>query len=100
MQWEALEGFEWDSGNREKNWERHRLSRAECESIFFNDDLWILVDEKHSAEESRYHAFGQTSEGRLLLLVFCVRKTKLRIISGRDMRQKERVFYEARKKDN
>ena len=28
--------FEWDDGNSEKNWIRHRVSRQECEQVFFN----------------------------------------------------------------
>jgi uncharacterized DUF497 family protein len=38
---EETEGseFDWDGGNAEKNWLRHRVSQAECEQVFFNRPL-------------------------------------------------------------
>jgi uncharacterized DUF497 family protein len=37
-------GFEWDAGNSDKNWIAHKVSRSECEQIFFNHPL-LIVDE-------------------------------------------------------
>jgi uncharacterized DUF497 family protein len=91
---ESIEGFEWDDGNRDKNWITHRVSLAECEMIFFNQPLIILDDLKHSEAESRYYAFGKTDIDRKLLVVFCKRKNKIRVISARDMNKKEKKFYE------
>ncbi len=31
----ACTGFEWDDGNLLKNWEKHEVSAAECEQVFF-----------------------------------------------------------------
>lgn len=86
------EGFEWDDGNKNKNFIKHRVRNAECERIFFNEPLIILEDEK------RFFAFGQTDQKRKLLVVFTLRKKRIRIISARDMHQKERKFYETCKK--
>jgi uncharacterized protein len=47
-------GFEWDDGNLEKNWIRHRVSVAECEQVFFNEPILVVEDEKHSQGEVRY----------------------------------------------
>jgi len=33
---EKCTGFEWDEGNQGKNWEKHGVTDAECEEIFFN----------------------------------------------------------------
>ena len=30
---EACTGFHWDSGNRDKNWQKHEVSDGECEEI-------------------------------------------------------------------
>jgi len=87
-------GFEWDAGNRDKNWERHKVSRGESEQVFFNRPVLVAADEKHSKSESRYAALGQTNRGRLLSLVFTVRDTSIRIISARDMSKRERRIYE------
>jgi len=88
-----VEGFDWDKGNIEKNWERHRVAYIECEEVFFNKPLVIKEDEPHSTKEVRYHVLGQTDKGRLLFVVFTVRGNKIRVISARDMKRKERRLY-------
>ena len=87
-------GFEWDDGNLQKNWEVHRVSVIECEQIFFNDPLTVASAAKHSEKERRYYALGQTDKGRLLYVVFTIRKSLVRVISARDMNRKERKVYE------
>jgi len=88
-------GFDWDSGNARKN-EKHGVSQAEAEQVFFNEPLVLLADQEHSSEEMRYHALGVTDEGRLLHITFTLRyeNTKIRVISARDMHRKERDAYE------
>jgi uncharacterized protein len=92
---EDLEGFDWDDGNRDKNWTRHAVSNAECEEVFFNQPLVVAPDAKHSAEEQRYYVLGQTDAGRRLFLVFTTRVRRIRVISARDMNRNERRQYEA-----
>lgn len=87
-------GFEWDSGNAEKNWERHRVSDGECEEVFFNQPLLVAFDEKHSQHEPRYFGLGQTNAGRPLFVVFTIRGEVIRVISTRDMGRRERRVYE------
>ena len=87
-------GFEWDQGNIEKNWVKHKVSPIECEQVFFNQPLIIFDDPKHSASEKRFAAFGHTDTGRMLAVVFTRRAKLLRVISARDMNRRERKFYE------
>ena len=87
-----LEGFEWDKGNAQKNWQRHRVVFTECEEIFLHGPI-ILPNPEHSVSEPRYCAFGRTAQGRLLTVVFTMRKNRVRVISARDMSRKERRFY-------
>ena len=88
-------GFDWDDGNARKN-NKHTVSTAESEQVFFNAPLLLLADEKHSDREARFHALGKTDPGRLLHIAFTLREaqTKIRVISARDMNRKERVIYE------
>ena len=90
-----IAGFDWDDGNARKN-EKHGVSMAEAEQVFFNAPLLLLDDEKHSQREARHHALGRTDEGRLLHLTFTLRKAAslIRVISARDMHRKERTIYE------
>ena len=96
IDWRKIERFEWDAGNERKSVEKHGVSQAEAEQMFFNEPLLLLSDDKHSSEEVRLHALGQTDEGRLLQVTFTLRNndTRIRVISARDMSRKERAFYE------
>ena len=88
-------GFEWDEGNARKN-ERHGVSMAEAEQVFFNSPVLVLRDPKHSEVEPRFHALGKTNEGRRLHISFTLRDGGqfIRVISARDMHRKERAIYE------
>ena len=88
-----IEGFDWDQGNIEKNWERHKVSFLECEEAFFNRPLVVEEDTSHSKSERRYYALGRTNDGRHLFIVFTIRNNKIRVISARDMNRKERRVY-------
>ncbi len=87
-------GFQWDSGNSEKSWIKHGVSRAESEEALDNLPLLLSEDKKHSGEEERFHAMGQTDRGRLLFITFTFRDKLVRVISARTMDQYERKEYE------
>lgn len=89
-----IEGFDWNKGNLDKNWLRHKVKNSECEEIFFNQPLVMESDQKHSQAESRYYALGKTNDSRLLFISFTIRNNLIRIISARDMSRKERELYE------
>lgn len=91
-----ITGFDWDDDNARKCEEKHEVSMAEAEQVFFNNPLLLLDDLKHSQREKRNHALGKTDEGRLLHITFTLRKSgeKIRVISARDMHKKERKIYE------
>ena len=86
--------FEWDKGNRDKNWEKHKVSLKECEQVFFNKPLSIFRDWEHSNIEERLLAYGITNSKRKLTIIFTIRTNKIRIISARDQSKKERRVYE------
>ena len=86
-------GFDWDEGNVFKNWEKHRVTASECEQVFFNLPMVAVPDAKHSDEEERFYALGQTDSRRLLFVVFTVRNKLIRVISARDMNKNERKVY-------
>ncbi|NOQ87445.1 MAG: BrnT family toxin [Gammaproteobacteria bacterium] len=90
-----ITGFEWDDGNTRKN-EKHNVSMAEAEQVFFNSPLLVLEDPKHSNLEPRFHALGKSDDKRQLHITFTLRQAgeKIRVISARDMHKKERAIYE------
>lgn len=86
-------GFEWDAGNATKNWAKHEVSQSECEQVFFSQPLVLAADLAHSAQEDRFFALGQTDGGQLLLVVFTLRGSLVRVISARPMSRGEREVY-------
>jgi uncharacterized DUF497 family protein len=95
-QLERVEGFDWDDGNARKSADKHGVSQAEAEQVFFNAPLLLANDPGHSETEQRFHALGKTDAGRLLHLTFTTRAegAKIRVISARDMSRKERSRYD------
>ena len=90
----SVKKFDWDKGNINKNLLKHRVTNKEAEEIFSNEPRFIIEDEKHSIKEKRYMLWGTTNKRRRLTVIFTIRKSKVRIISSRDMNRKERSFYE------
>jgi len=88
-------GFQWDEGNLLKSWERHGVTAAECEQVFFNRPLISVPDVKHSAREGRFYVLGHTDAGRFLFAVFTIRRRLIRVISARDMSRRERRIYQS-----
>ena len=89
-----VEGFDWDEGNSAKNHDRHGVTAPEVEEVFANRPLLIAEDEKHSTQERRRYALGQTASGRRLFIAFTLRGARIRPISARDMSRAERKEYE------
>jgi len=89
-------GFDWDAGNSRKSTEKHGVTQAEAEQIFFNQPLLLIGDSGHSQKDARYHALGKTEDERPLHVAFTLRAggTLIRVISARGMHRKERMIYE------
>ena len=93
---DRIVGFQWDAGNARKSVDKHDVSQAEAEQVFFNEPLLLAEDGAHSVAELRFHALGVTREGRRLHITFTLRDddTLIRVISARDMHKKERQHYD------
>lgn len=90
-----VEAFEWDRGNREKNWFKHRVKISEAEEVFFDSQAKSYPDPVHSTKEARKIIVGKTSKGRVLFVVYTIRDKRVRVISARDInKQKEAKLYE------
>jgi uncharacterized DUF497 family protein len=88
-------GFQWDEGNRIKNWKKHKVARREAEEIFFNKPQVHFRDIKHSKSEPRFGILGRTNTDRRLAAFYTIRHNYIRIISARDQQHgKERKRFE------
>jgi uncharacterized protein len=87
--------FEWDKGNIEKSLKQHDVTDKEAEEVFFDENKQEYPDPTHSEKEIRKVLVGKTKTGRLLFVVYTVRKNKIRIISARDLNKRREVeLYE------
>ena len=87
------EDFEWDSGNRSKSL-KHGVNSEEVEAMLQHPVLLAgrIVEPSH--EEPRWLLLGASDDKRPLALVFTKRGERVRPISCRKMRRKERALYE------
>jgi uncharacterized DUF497 family protein len=93
--------FQWDDGNVVKNLKKHNVTAQEAEEVFLNEPFLALDDSKHStANEQRFQGLGKTKTGRRLFVAFTIRDRKIRVISIRDMKKKERSAYERLEEDS
>ena len=95
VDFERVIGFEWDEGNDRKSRDRHGVSQAEAEQVFYNEPR-VADDAGHGRTEARFHALGFTDQGRRLHVTFTLREdgTRIRVISARDMSRRERRLFE------
>jgi len=89
-----FKGFEWDKGNIDKSYQKHRITPNEAEEAFVDKDILLLEDIKQSQKELRFEAIGRIIKGDILFLAFTARGDKIRIISVRKANKKERRRYE------
>ncbi len=96
IDWGQITGFDWDAGNGRKSLNKHDVSKAEAEQLFFNEPVLLAPDPKHSADEPRFHALGKADDGALLHATFTQRKqgALIKVISVRPMHRRERLIYE------
>ena len=96
LQQTAAFRFEWDSGNLAKSTTKHTVSPAETEEVFLLRQAAPLgVQVSPVVDEERLGIVGVTYTGRVLHVVFTIRAGKIRPISARPAKRKERKFYEA-----
>ena len=86
--------FEWDRGNRLKNWRRHGITSTECEEVFLNSAFPVGLQTDPPTSEDRYAVVGETWEQKPLFIVFTIRGSKIRVISARLMTRQEREDYD------
>jgi uncharacterized DUF497 family protein len=87
--------FEWDDGNKNKNWLTHQVSSTEAEETFFDVNKKLAKAVFYTdTQEKRFILLGKTVLGRLLFVVFTIRGKNIRVISARNTNRKERPLYE------
>ena len=85
--------FEYDPAKAQTNWQKHGVSFAEAELVFF-DPLAIQDVDPDSIDEERFITVGIGNSGRLLVVVYTMRSGTVRLISARLATRQEAKAYE------
>ena len=89
--------FEWDRDKARSNLKKHGVDFEEASSVFADPTAAIFADDAHSEDELREILVGYSARGRLLIVSFTERGQALRIISARQVTQRERSDHEHRR---
>jgi uncharacterized DUF497 family protein len=86
--------FEWDEGNSQKSWIKHKITAGQAQQVFFDMKKIVYKDAPHSRGEERYIVLGKTEAAEVLFVVYTLRGKHVRIISARRANRKEVLLYE------
>jgi uncharacterized protein len=88
----VLDAFEWNSNKGEANKEKHGISFEDAIELF---DAPFLKLRSDRFGEIRWIALGK-AQGRVMAVIYTEREGRIRIISARMARTKEREIYQQR----
>ncbi len=86
--------FEWDRRKAERNLRKHGVSFEEAVSVFADPEELMIDDPDHSSAEERFVSVGHSLLGRLLVVGYTERGSKIRLIFARRATMPERFDYE------
>lgn len=87
--------FEWDPAKAEANVRKHGVSFEEATTTSYDALSYTIPDPLHSDSGARYVLLGQSTAGRLVVVVHVDRGAKIRLIIARPATRKGRRQYEA-----
>jgi len=87
---EAQVALEWDRGNI-AHLKRPRVCPQEIGEVFQNEPLDFEYD--FEAGEERYKSLGATSRGRILIVVWTVRSTRIRPVTAYAASKRYRTLF-------
>ena len=86
--------FEWDDNKDDRNFNKHGVHFEEAATVFLDPNAVTLSDSTHSVKEERYIDIGFSSTGRLLLVFYTERSSRIRLISSRLCTPNEARLYD------
>jgi uncharacterized protein len=82
------------SGKGDDQFQKHAVGFTEAEDVFHDDHAITIPDEESDGTEKRFVTLGMGLKAVLLVVVYCYRGEKVRIISARHAEPHERRDYE------
>lgn len=91
------EFFEWDDTKAERNYREHGVSFEEASTVFGDDYMLSYPDDRNDYGEQRFFAYGMSSYGRMLTVIWTPRGERCRLISSFPPEPQQRKDYEKRR---
>jgi uncharacterized DUF497 family protein len=90
--------FAWDVRKAIANFEKHGVPFEEAATVFGDPNGLDGADMVHSQHERRFRRIGRSITGRILCVIYTIRRTAdeketIRIISARQASRQERQAY-------
>ena len=90
--------FSWDTAKAVRNFAKHGVAFEDAAGIFADSEALNWSDAGHSQSEPRSKRLGRCFGGRVLLVVYTIRRARdgketVRIISAGQASRKERTAY-------
>lgn len=82
--------FDWDDANI-SHIARHEVTAAEAEEVVRGASLALPVEERDG--EQRHTELGETAAGRLLLVVWTLRRSRIRVVTAFTAHRKWRALW-------
>ncbi len=86
--------FEFDPKKAVANFQKHGVSFAEIEPVFY-DDFALTREDRDTSGEARFVTVGKDALGRLVAVCWTQRGERVRLISARVATSTERKNYES-----
>ena len=90
---EAFEGYEWDHEKARSNLRKHSVDFADAVAVFEDEWALTMMDSLTAVNEQRQLTLGGDALGRVLLVAYTWRGTRIRIFSARRASPRERRQY-------
>lgn len=87
--------FTWDPAKAKANLRKHRVSFAEAQSVFYDENAVEFYDDEHLEWEDRFLLLGLSSKLRLLIVCHCYRADDgvIHLISARKATSQDASHY-------
>jgi uncharacterized DUF497 family protein len=86
--------IDWDADKARVNAAKHRVTFEEAATLFADPLELTIPDPNHSIDEDRYVSVGTSAAGRLLVVGYMERGSKIRVIFARRATTREQHDYE------
>jgi uncharacterized DUF497 family protein len=96
--------FDWDAPKAAENRRKHRVAFEEACTIFADESVLTVYDERHSDQDERWASMGMSMGGRILVVIHSWPEPDgtgdelVRMISARRANRREQAVYLEEKK--